>query len=162
MEIQELLRAYYDTATIPLTLKGEEGFSDESVTVAHRPIDKGLWDELEAMRADESDETPLNVRQLVRLDAHIKDLTDGGSPVAFTAEFWRDLNARQPSLVERIVEAVAGNVPDSINLLVALRALAEGEGAAKGDEGSTHAEAQPATTSGTGEGGGESAQPADG
>lgn len=109
MDIRDLTLSYYDKAAITLATKNDEGeIEEETLTIYHRPIDNPMWSRLKAIEAEESHPLPVNVRQLVALDATLKPLTDGGEPVnSITAEHWQRIGEIVQS---RIVRAIVPNV----------------------------------------------------
>jgi hypothetical protein len=122
VDLKEIQEHYRDSATLTLDFKTSEGEGTEQIVLTHLPIDEPLLDELDAMEPDEGDGASVPVRQLVRLAARIKDLTHGGEPVEFTADFWRGLH---PSLRQKLIDAVNGNVPREVRYTLALRRLKE-------------------------------------
>ncbi len=124
MDIKDLARHYYDTAKIDLTLRTPEGVSEETITVAHKIIDRREWEQLKTIEADADNPIPVAARQLVSLDTFIKNLTDDGEPVEFTEQFWTDL--KPPILRQRIIDAVTGNIPASTLLYARLSEITGG------------------------------------
>ena len=119
IELSNLQENLYDTARVPVVFKDGDSVEAEELTIEHRAIDLELYDELQAMRNDESG-SPLSARHLAHLDARIKDLTDNGSAVAsFPVEFWAGL---KPALREKIISAVTENVPSDVLFALAKRA----------------------------------------
>lgn len=105
MDIQALLRCYYDRATLTTFVKEDSELREEVITLAHKPIDARTWAALKAIEADGNGDVA--VRQIVALDVTSNDITEGGKPAQLNAETLTKLG---PVFQQELINAIIPNI----------------------------------------------------